>query len=1122
MTNNDENLEEFRLAQQIKDSCCDESGKEIKHAKSAEIFYQIGRIYQKRSPDKVSLIKCAGLFNAAIVRNPSNVNQVKSDLCELCQHILQQANADKQNANLIEQAEKVKTSINKLRNDVHSFLKHSLPKIPNKHSRNEYQQLMENKISAIQQINKTIAAKYKNIMAEISKFCENVIGEPPCEYVVAGMGSLARDEITPYSDFEHIILLHNNEKNKSDLEYFRWFSVIFHVIVLNLQETIIPSLNVCSLNDENEKLGNWFYDAITPRDVSFDGMMPHASKFPLGRTQHTKNKPFTTELIKPVSEMLKYLSSDANLKNGYHLADILINTCFVFGNENIFKQFVDGVQNFRNQKSQIDVINGVEQQVKNDLNSFSTRFRLSELKSQKTINIKQMVYRNSTLFIAALARLYNIPANSCFDIINEMEQKNKLSQHTAHKLQCAIAIACEIRLKIYAEKNSQCDNAINLEQGGIDRFLNVVGVPCTINYFQITYCLQCEIAKQLKFTKLHFYSDPKLINITICLAFGANNLVSSFRTTEKQNWSSSEFDFDKVIDKIENEIYLNQDILNNDTFHSSGHLGSSLKTVEVIAKYLTNAAIYDEAVEFHKILLNSHRSGIKDNIRSNEKLADANFQVGLCLSELNNPKEALTYYIQSLDLKFMKTLDAKKDKDIASTLSRIGNCHFCLYNYVDALTYFNRALQIYQNATINAEKDKDIASTLNNIGNCHFLLYNYDDALTYLNRALLIKQNATLNAEKDKDIASTLNNIGLCQKSLYNYDDALTYLNRALQIKENATLNAEKNKDIASTLNNIGCCHLDLYNYDDALTYLNRALQIYQNATLNAEKDKDIASILINIGSCHRHLYNYDDALTYHNRALQIYQNATLNAEKDKDIAGTLNNIGICHIYLYNYDDALTYLNRALQIKENATVKAEKDKDIASILHNIGNCHLGLYNYDDALTYLIRALQIKENATPNAEKDKDIASILHNIGNCHLDLYNYDDALTYLNRALQIKENATPNAEKDKDIASILHNIGNCHLNLYNYDNALTYLNRALQIKENATLNAEKDKDIASTLKNIGKCHLDLYNYDDALTYLNRALHIYQNAALNAEKDNDIAGTLNNIVILTCITTMMH
>ena len=37
--------DEFRFARQMKDTCCDESGKETNSAKAAEILHQIGLIY---------------------------------------------------------------------------------------------------------------------------------------------------------------------------------------------------------------------------------------------------------------------------------------------------------------------------------------------------------------------------------------------------------------------------------------------------------------------------------------------------------------------------------------------------------------------------------------------------------------------------------------------------------------------------------------------------------------------------------------------------------------------------------------------------------------------------------------------------------------------------------------------------------------------------------------------------------------------------------------------------------------------------------------------------------------------------------------------------------------------
>ena len=45
--------------------------------------------------------------------------------------------------------------------------------------------------------------------------------------------------------------------------------------------------------------------------------------------------------------MLKFLGCKADLKHGYHLADILTKKCFLFGNENLFKQFVVGTENYQ-------------------------------------------------------------------------------------------------------------------------------------------------------------------------------------------------------------------------------------------------------------------------------------------------------------------------------------------------------------------------------------------------------------------------------------------------------------------------------------------------------------------------------------------------------------------------------------------------------------------------------------------------------------------------------------------------------------------------------------------------------------------------------------------------------
>ena len=1055
------NDEEFRLAQQMKNDFCDGSGKEKDPAKAAEIFHKIGITYRKRSPDKIALVQSVGLFNAAILRNPSNIAQIKSDLIEICQHILQIAEAKHQNVSLIKKAEEVKAQFENLRTEVKFSLKESLPNISVNHSdTNDVHELISHKISTIRSINKQIANRYKQIMANVSQFCENVMGKPPCEYAVVGMGSLARDEITPYSDFEHIILLYDDKNYKSYLEFFRWHSVIFHVIILNLQETIIPSLNIGYLNTNTNSLGKRYYDAITPRGISFDGLMPHACKFPLGRTQHTQKKTFTTELIKPVSEMLEYLSYEANLKNGYHLMEILTKTCFVFGNESIFKTFSNGVQTYLSNKSKTTILNDIQQQVKEDLNKFSIRSQLSKLKSNDKINIKTLVYRSTTIFISAMGTLNKIFATSSYDVNDELKQHRIISKKTAIKLQYANAIATEIRLKVYMEMKCQKDEAIDLNQkNGMENFLNIVGISSTINYFQIAYCLQFEIAKQLHFTNLHFYSDPKLLNITIALAFERSNFANLSKVKKISIRDKKMFDFDTCIAELETETHRNWSESGRETL-TLNKLYSNAIQLQNIANTLYSAKKYDDGTEFFKHALKIYQ---------------------------------------------ITTPDSCKDENLADVLDGIGCGLFPTSYYNEALTFLNRALEIQQNITLNPDEDSSIAITLHDIGSCHLESRNYSDALTFLNRALEIQQNITLKPDEDRSIAITLHNIGFCYLELRNYSDALIFLNRALEIKQNGTINSDEDSNIAITLHNIGYCHAKSRNYSDALTFLNRALEIQQSITLNPDEDSSIADTLNNIGFCYLELRNYSDALTFLNRALEIQQNITLKPDEDRSIAITLHNIGYCHLESRNYSDALTFLNRALEIDQNITLNPDEDSSIAITLNNFGYCHAKSRNYCDALTFLNRALEIEQNITLNPDEDSSIAHTLHYIGSCHLKSRNYSDALAFLNRALEIRKNITLNPDEDSSIADTLHYIGYCHLESRNYSDALIFLNRALEIQQNITLNPDEDSNIAHTLHNIGFCHTESRNYSDALTFLNRALEILQNITLNSDKNSSIA-----------------
>ena len=177
------------------------------------------------------------------------------------------------------------------------------------------------------------------------------------------------------------------------VDYFRWLSVIMQIVVINLKETVLPSVAISALNDyfNGDKDDDWFYDAFIPQGISFDFMMPHACHFPLGRQQPTKLKPWKTELIKPVSEMLQYLTNESRLKNGYHLGDILTKTCFIYGDLTIYSEFEKGVIENLESKPAYKRIESVKRQISDDLEGFATRSTLFQMYMQKEIMLRSLL-----------------------------------------------------------------------------------------------------------------------------------------------------------------------------------------------------------------------------------------------------------------------------------------------------------------------------------------------------------------------------------------------------------------------------------------------------------------------------------------------------------------------------------------------------------------------------------------------------------------------------------------------------------------------------------------------------------------------------------------------------------
>ena len=407
----------------------------------------------------------------------------------------------------------------------------------------------------------------------------------------------------------------------------------------------MPSVVIEGLNSPND---NWFFDGITKRGISFDGMLPHACKFPLGRQQHTENKQWTTELIKPINEMLKYLTIEENIKNGYHLKNILTKVCYVYGNEAVFNEFQESIFNMLDNQDKEEKVKEIKKQIIDDLESFTVSSNIFKLKSSTSINIKALFYRSITLFITALGQIHNIRASSCFDIIEELAAEKKISEYAKHKLKFTVTLACDVRLKWYMKCKRQNDTIESelKNKTAVQLLLNLVGKPNIFMFFQTAYALHCDISKQLNLKKKHFYTNPNILTCHLHLVFGKIKDIKFIKINkEKENSNVLNYlkNFDETMNQFETDINLNNKFTDFDIDESF-------------------------AITLHKI--------------------------GRCLLDMNKHDEALEYLQQAMKIKEQVSLNLNTDKRFAITLHNIGRCLLDMNKHNEALEYLQRAMKI--------------------------------------------------------------------------------------------------------------------------------------------------------------------------------------------------------------------------------------------------------------------------------------------------------------------------------------------------------------------------------------------------------------------------------------------
>ncbi|CAB3983031.1 tetratricopeptide repeat 28-like [Paramuricea clavata] len=433
---------------------------------------------------------------------------------------------------------------------------------------------------AIREIFTEIREFMKDAVALLLDECIQVLGQPPQDvnYAFIGFGSFARREATPFSDLESALLIEDGKNDASVKEYFMKLMEYFNYKVLNLQETILPSMCIPSLNDANNLtnslqryacssqecggdatewpfLGKGFYDDEMC-GFSVDGRMSKACKTPLGRLVLGRGE--NKDLIKTPTELAElYVSAlkfdGSRVENNCDLSTVLSNVSFLYGNDPELVDTYDALvlsmtgisqdaSNFNLRQSSAIVC------LQNALDQFQFSFTSRDI--GLISSIKKKLYRAVGMLITNIGKFQysSVIDNSPWSILDRLLEDGIISADTHRNLFVVVSIVNEVRLMAYLRCGRQ-DEIFSFFDQSTDIDFELVRDLCvrffyTVFPFQksvkkILLKLQAHESATIQFVSSETFYEYSHFNSAVALSFTSYRNVEVMIDKFKQTYESA-------------------------------------------------------------------------------------------------------------------------------------------------------------------------------------------------------------------------------------------------------------------------------------------------------------------------------------------------------------------------------------------------------------------------------------------------------------------------------------------------------------------------------------------------------------------------------------------------------
>ena len=937
-----------------------------------------------------------------------------------------------------------------------------------------------------------IAKGVREFLARLYQESEQELGPAPCKYTVMGLGSMALEQMTPYSDLEFAILMEEAKDEAAAREYLRQLTHLVHFRVINLGETVVPESKY--ENEDKSKYG-MSLDHLSKRGLNFD----LGGKTPLGR----KDKFY--DLIQPVAGMLRYLKNERGKieHRDKLLPFILESTCYVHGDEGLYQAYAGKKSVFLTEGQteqgapvykaralkkllegvvEMDYSNpglGEARHKQGDLADFKPQLGLGNAVEDagRLYDVKQEIYRLPDRLLYRLAMYYGILPASGWDAVDQLAEKKIIgvgekAQKASHHLHYAVSFATMLRLRTYLHHGQQAERVTMLSGVSPEQAQQAVSKA---------FSLPCEALE----------SDGSLFKYYYTALPLHRKMEEFFEALGSRQQLSS---------KLSEVLGLDKDL----AYHLATLFGKKGEVSPINeADFFQAEAFYDDSDEtrgnIHRRLLQHEEmkacyeralTMVEAHYEGNHPDVAASLNnVGLAYHALGKPQERLKYFGRALSMQ--EALYKGNHPAVAASLNNVGSAYQELGKPQEGLKYLERALAMQE--ALYEGNHPDVATYLNNVGGAYQDLGNLQEGLKYLERALAMRE--ALYEESHPAVATSLNNVGYAYKDLGNPQEGLKYLERGLAMVE---AHYEGNHpDVAASLNNVGRVYQELGNPQEGLKYLERGLAMRE--ALYEGSHPEVAGSLNNVGSAYHELGKPQEGLKYLERGLAMRE--ALYEGNHPAVATSLDSVGSAYKDLGKPQEGLKYLERGLAMRE--AFYEESHPAVATSLNNVGYAYKDLGNPQEGLKYLERGLAMVEAHYEG--NHPDVAACLNNVGMAYQELGNPQEGLKYLERGLAMVEALYEG--NHPYVAISLNNVGIAYQALGKTQEGLKYYERGLAMRE--ALYEGNHPAVATSLNNVGRAYQDLGKTQEGIKYLERGLAMIE--SLYEGNHPYVAQSLNNV-----------